>query len=415
MHRNIFLSIICSVFLLFSLHAQEEGGEDKLTARIKGFVDTYHAVRTESPHDWMSSRTRVRGELTLEKGGMGMFVSMNATYNAILKDKTGIDLREAYLTYSKQNWEVKAGRQIIIWGVADAMRITDIVSPMDYTEFLAQDYDDIRIPVNALRIKYVRPAFSAEALLIPIPDFFILSAAAENPWAMTLGSPVPYTMDLEQRKPRKAIANMEFGGRIGFYLSGIDFSFSALHTWNKMPVFRKTMDAVGHSLSVRGEYRRMTMLGADFSLPLGKFVLRGEVAEYFHEAQEPAVGEDVRTNTSTYALLGLDWYPGNDWNVGLQYSHKYISGQMAACTGYRNAGMSTVRISKDCLHNTLNLSTFAYIDVSNGAVYNRLSADYAVNDQIHAIVGYDLFSADAGMFAMYKHNSEVWLKLKYSF
>ena len=29
--------------------------------------------------------------------------------------------------------------------------------------------------------------------------------------------------------------------------------------------------------------------------------------------------------------------------------------------------------------------------------------------------GYDYFHADSGMFAVYKNNSELWVKLKYSF
>ncbi|MBQ2090613.1 MAG: hypothetical protein II466_03295 [Bacteroidales bacterium] len=35
--------------------------------------------------------------------------------------------------------------------------------------------------------------------------------------------------------------------------------------------------------------------------------------------------------------------------------------------------------------------------------------------QLHAIIGYDLFHGDKGMFAVYRHNSEYWVKLKYSF
>ena len=52
--------------------------------------------------------------------------------------------------------------------------------------------------------------------------------------------------------------------------------------------------------------------------------------------------------------------------------------------------------------------SFAYIDVT-------LSADYALNDQLHATLGYDFFHADRGMFTVYDRNSEVFLKLKYSF
>ena len=72
-------------------YVQEEETEDNaLRIQVKGFLDTYHAARTEGKADWMASRTRARGEVKLEKGAASLFVSMNATYNAILKDRTGV-------------------------------------------------------------------------------------------------------------------------------------------------------------------------------------------------------------------------------------------------------------------------------------------------------------------------------------
>lgn len=407
---GIFSFLLCFVFLPVS--AQEEN--EQLHVRVKGFIDTYHALRTASPNDWMASRSRVRGELSLEKGNAGMFVSANAVYNGLLKEQSGFFLREAYLYWSKSYWDIRAGRQIITWGVADAMRITDIVSPMDFTEFLTQDYDDIRIPVNGVRIKYTRPKWNAEAVVIPVSSFYELSVGRNNPWAVTLpGVSMPYSIDID-KTPKKRFKNVEYGGRIGAYLNGVDFSAYVLRTWNKMPIFRKTVTE-NSSLLCEGEYHRMTMVGADLSIPLGKFVIRAEAAEYFGEAQDPVINVPVVTRNSTNALIGLDWYAGNDWQLGMQYSHKYISGDLSGISSYRNSGMATVRISKDLLRNTLNLSTFAYIDVANGGVYNRLSADYALTDQIHTLVGYDFFHADKGQFAMYDRNSEVWIKLKYNF
>jgi hypothetical protein len=359
---------------------------DSLRINVKGFVDTYHAVRTEQPNDWMSSRTRVRGEVTIEKGNTGAYVSANLIHNAILKDRSGFQLREAYAYYSDDHWDVRAGRQIITWGVADALLLTDIISPMDYTEFLAQDYDDIRIPVGALRLRYSREKWCFEAVAIPVSSFFEMPTDDKNPWSV---GPLPIGYE-----PNRRLSNMEYGGRLSFFLSGIDFSFSALHTWNKMPVF---CDGIG-------QYRRMTMLGADVSVPVGKFVVRGEVTEYLDEAQ--TFGRAASTN----ALLGIDWYAGNDWSISAQYSHKYI-----ASGNNRNSGLATLRISKELFHNTLALQSFAYVDVTNGGVYNRLSADYAINDQLHATIGYDYFHADCGMFTIYKKNSELFFKLKYSF
>lgn len=382
----IIIALLCA--LPRPANAQDE---DSLRVNVKGFVDTYHALRTEKPNDWMSSRTRVRGEVSIEKGNAGAFVSANLVHNAILKDRIGFQLREAYGYYSDEHWDLRAGRQIIVWGVADGLRLTDIISPMEYTEFLAQDYDDIRIPVGGLRLRYSREKWSMEAVAVPVSSFFELPTDDKNPWSV---GPIPISDE-----PSHRFCHMEYGGRLSFFLSGIDFSLSALHTWNKMPVICNGF----------GVYRRMTLLGGDLSIPVGKFVVRGEVAEYLDEAQS-SVSRDVPRASSTNALLGIDWYAGNDWSLSAQYAHKYV-----AWGEHRNTGLATFRISKELLRNTLTLQSFAYIDVTNGGIYNRLSADYALNDQLHATLGYDFFHADKGMFTVYDKNSEVFVKLKYSF
>ena len=136
----------------------------------------------------------------------------------------------------------------------------------------------------------------------------------------------------------------------------------------------------------------MTMLGADCSLPVGQFVLRAEVAEYIGEAQGSGLGQNAMRRNTLNALAGVDWYPGNDWNISVQYCHKYTSGNLAALSVYRNAGLATARLSKELLHNTLKLST-----------------------DIELTAGYDYFHANKGKFAMYGKNSEAWVKMKYSF
>src|SRR3712207_214259 len=135
-------------------------------------------------------------------------------------------------------------------------------------------------------------AVTFEAVCNPVVDFFVLPTDERNPWAVRLPSAaLPYTIDLESGMPEKRIRNMEFGGRLTVNLSGVDFSLSALRTWNKMPALCPTLSADRQSLRINGEYRRMTMLGADCSLPVGQFVFRAEVADYIGEAQGAGVGQ----------------------------------------------------------------------------------------------------------------------------
>ena len=182
-----------------------------------------------------------------------------------------------------------------------------------------------------------------------------------------------------------------------------------------MPAFSYAVDPSGAAMTVVGHYRRLTMFGADVSFPVGRFVVRGELAANLNEVQNAEFGSEVQGRNVFNALLGVDWYAGNDWMLSAQYAHKHVGGSLTGLSVLRNTGVATVRVSKELFRNTLALSSFAYIDVSHGGVFNRLSCKYDLNDQISITAGYDYFHADAGMFAMYSRNSEVWVKLKYGF
>lgn len=396
--------------LLFSciIQAQEE-----ISLKLNGFIDTYHAVRSQEPYDFMSSRNRLRTELNLTKGNTFLFASLNAMHNSIIEDQTKIELREAFLQYSTESWDLKAGRQIITWGIADGIRITDLISPLDYTEFLARDYDDIRIPVNAFRLKYIKPSYNLEVVFTPIPEFFILPVDEQNPWSFAKNFDTAYQFDF-YNKPDKTIKNSEYGGRFSSYLSGIDFSVSFLHTWNKMPVFNYSYSTNEDSVFVDAYYNKMDMLGIDLSVPISKFVLRLELAKYFGELQEINNNNPIDKNSLNF-LAGLDWYPGNEWTIMLQYSHKHISDFDNSLQVEENTSFSTLSISKNVFRSLLKLSTFSYLDLNHGGFFARTSGEYSLTDQIKLMAGYDWFYGDKGDFSYYKDNSEYWVKAKYSF
>ncbi len=399
------------VFILLSLITQAQ--DENIDFKFNGFVDTYHAVRSQDSYDFMSSRNRLRTELDINKGNTYLFASLNAIHNSIIEDQTKIELREAFLQYSTENWDLKAGRQIISWGVADGIRITDLVSPLDYTEFLARDYDDIRIPVNAFRLKYIKPSYNIEVVFTPVPEFFILPVDEQNPWSFTSSFSIPYQINLNN-KPDKTIDNSEYGIRFSSYLKGVDFSVSYLHTWNKMPVFNYTYSANADSIFVDAYYNKMDMLGLDLSVTVSKFVVRFEIAEYFSETQEIINNGLIEKNTTNF-LLGFDWYPGNDWTVMLQYSCKYISAYEKDMQLDEHTAFSTLSISKGLFRSQLKLSTFTYIDIKYENFFSRIYGEYSLTDQIHLLAGYDWFYGDKGMFVYYKDNSEYWIKAKFSF
>ncbi len=405
--------IIITVFLLLPIVAISQ--EENKKIQLNGFIDTYHAVRSQTPHDFMSSRTRFRGEVLKEFGKSSAFVSFNLNQNSILKNKNGFELREAYFDYTTKNWSLRAGRQLIIWGAADGMRITDLISPMDMTEFLARDYDDIRMPVEAIKFQYFADKMKLELAYIPVFKSYILPLEDRNPWAISFPEMSGVQIEMmPDEKPELKFENSELGGRLTFNMSGIDFSLAALHTFNKMPVI--TQEIQLPVVKLHREYHRMTFVGGDIAMPLGQFVFRAEAAFNINKALVTStIPNEIRKHNTVNALIGIDWYAPKNWMLSAQISNETILKHTNDLQEKENAALFTFSVSKSLLNNTLKISDFVYIDVNNKGFFSRFSADYSLSDQIHIIAGYDHFEGNEGMFGYYKDNSEIWLKLKYSF
>lgn len=381
----------------------------------KGFIDTYHAVRTKAPHDYLSSRTRVRLEMLTESDNALAFASINAVKNHILPSQTGIELREAYLEYAANSWDFRIGRQIIIWGKADGVQITDVISPMDLTEFLARDYDDIRMPVDAFKFRYLPEKINFEFVWVPNFQRAILPSG-DNPWAIKTDFPADLNVSYEKPLlPEKKFNNSEFGGKISLYLSGIDLAFSSLYTWDKLPLMNQTLTD-DNNLSIHSEHHRLTFVGVEFSIAWHEFVIRGEAAYYKGKYLGPANITDklMQKNTINW-LLGLDWYPGSNWALSAQFADNFILDYDKKINNDEHTMISTFNVSKKFLRETLTLSTFAYIGINNQDIFDRSSIDYALTDELHLSIGFDIFVGDKGMFGQFKDNNEVWVKAKYSF
>jgi len=56
-------------------------------------------------------------------------------------------LREAYLDYKLAGWGLRLGKQQVVWGTADGIKLLDVINPTDYRHFVQDSMEDSRIPV----------------------------------------------------------------------------------------------------------------------------------------------------------------------------------------------------------------------------------------------------------------------------
>lgn len=393
-------------FLLFAIDIEPQG-----------FVDTYHAVCLNNSHDFLSSRTRLRMELWITGEEAFVFTSMNAINNNVIKSNSCIELRETFIDYTADKWDIRVGRQLIIWGKADGLEITDIISPKDYTEFLARNFDDIRLSIDALKFHLLFEQTNLELIWLPVFKPAILPLLG-TPWAFKSVFPESVKVVFEEPiEPDLTLKNSEIGGKLSFYLSGIDFAFSSFFTWEDVPTLHRTVAIGSDSIHYYPEHHRITFVGAEFSKPIGDFVLREESAFYKDNYFEPEniLSEKLFKKNSLNWMLGVDWTPGNDWMLTAQFADDFILDYDDKIKDDEHTMLATLHISKKFIRQTLELSTMAYFGISDRDFFIRSSMDYALTDGLHLIFGIDLFVGDEGMFGQYDDHDEVWIKAKYSF
>lgn len=56
-------------------------------------------------------------------------------------------LRELYADFAMSDWNIRLGKQQVVWGTADGIKLLDIINPTDFREMAQNSMEDSRIPI----------------------------------------------------------------------------------------------------------------------------------------------------------------------------------------------------------------------------------------------------------------------------
>jgi len=194
------------------------------------------------------------------------------------KDDRRVELREMYLDTYFDNLDVRIGKQYVVWGVLEGIRIVDEINPMDFRELIIPDLLDYRIPLWTLKVNYYSEKTSYELLWIPELKFH-QPAAAGSEWE--LFQVLDSTTEPESFNPKYS----EVGFKITRDMFDAEFSLSYFYTWDDYPTtFRIiSLDDVRsteptQNLPIFPTYSRMSIFGATMTKEIKGDILKAEFA-----------------------------------------------------------------------------------------------------------------------------------------
>jgi len=188
-----------------------------------------------------------------------------------------LEIMDAYAGYVSDKFDFLAGNQIVKWGRTDGFSPTDNISPRDYF-FLTSDIDD-QLRANLMaRIKYrFNPYIDLDIIAIP---FYKQSNYRFDLFDM--GGMAKFG---EETNPEFSFSNATLAGRLNFELPGAGFSLSYFRGFDPYHGFNlkgieldinapNPIPTINYSST---PYRKQT-IGADFAIPSGSWIFRGEAA-----------------------------------------------------------------------------------------------------------------------------------------
>ena len=159
--QNLILSAALAAVFSASTAFAEAEVTGKIVHESAKFTTSGTTIGAAAAHgkDVMKTETSARiyidGEADAMQEGATYHVELN-----LMRDSKGIGkydsnesytqrdaLREAYVDTTVEDWSIRAGKQQVVWGTADGMKLLDAINPTDYSEMAQNQMEDSRIPV----------------------------------------------------------------------------------------------------------------------------------------------------------------------------------------------------------------------------------------------------------------------------
>ncbi|MDZ7764431.1 MAG: DUF1302 family protein [Melioribacteraceae bacterium] len=174
---------------------------------LSGYARTYLGALTTGDNEY--SIVQNTFDLKFEHSKDNVYFKVNPFLYHYSDKDLELGFRQAYLDMYFDSFDLRIGKQQIIWGKADGVFITDIVSPKDLREFLLPDFNEIRVGVTALKFDYYLGNNTFELVWIPV--FTPTQMPDQNSiWSLQPDYPLPYSIDYANTDVKDKLATVKY-------------------------------------------------------------------------------------------------------------------------------------------------------------------------------------------------------------
>ena len=391
------------------------GFTGKLTEQIA------YSYNGTTPHDKFTS---LKSSLLLDyehkfENGWRVKTNAKAYYDAIydLRDESysqdeldeqraEIELFDAYVEGSiTESLDMKLGRQVVVWGRSDTIRITDVLNPLDNRRPGMVDIEDLRLPTTMAKFDF----FFADWRVTPIA--VLEQRFSKNP---AFGS--TFNLQPDPHLAEEDYSDVTYALSVGAEFSGWDVNFYAarLHDdagYVKFPTTPTSKPTFTHD--------KVNMFGTALNVLSGSWLVKTELA-YFNGLKYTSVQD--KSFSRTDILIGTEYRGIADtlisYDVSLRHINNYDARLMNEINPLeRNTYQHAFRVSSDFMNASLtaNYLISLYGKKLNEGGFQRAWVKYELGEGINTNFGVVDYIGGSKLFNTVKNNDMIFADISYSF
>ncbi len=334
------------------------------------------------------------------------------------KGRGFFDLREANVVLRPVNFlDVKAGRQVLTWGVGDLYFINDLF-PKDFRSFfIGRDDEYLKAPSDAVRLSAFSDIANVEFVYTPRFDADrSITGERLSYFNPALGRIAGRDAIIVADLPDAWFSDDEFAGRAYRQIGAFETALYGYAGIWKTPE--------GQTPLGRPFHPRLAVFGASLRGPLKGGIATAEFGHYLSR-DDLAGSNPLIRNSESRLLAGYEREIATELTASAQYIVEIIS-DFDALAGALPAGaqtpdrvrhLVTLRLTKLMLNQNLTLSGFNFWSPNEQDGYLRLRASYKLSDALLAEVGGNIFygADDNTFFGQFENNTNLFVGLRRNF
>ena len=397
---------------------------------FRGFLNSKYAYTYSSPgHSSMLRNTlelessgRFNENVSWKVSGRGIYdpvFEMNDFYPDRVRDNRRLEgaIHETYLDVSSGDLDFRLGRQNIIWGEMVGLFFADVVSAKDTRQFVAEDFDLIRIPQWAVRAEHFMGDFHSEAIWIPYMTYNEIGEHGDDFYPLGTGTLKGNPRIRNDDQPAQKLSNGAYGLRLSMLKAGWDISGFFYHSVDAAPFFSRSVNNNGQTV-LTPEHDKIDQLGTTLAKDFGAVLLKAEVIytwnRWFNVDDASSSTGVVQQDTLDY-VVGLEHAFMDGTLLNFQFFQRWYTNHDADNLFDRFESGVSLYASTDFNSKTEGeILLVTGLNRTDWMLRPKVTWDLANNWWL--ALGVDIFGGDSiGLFGRFDDSDRVYGNVRYTF